>query len=421
MSDRLSSFDRDVSLAELLRAVPRARLEAALNKTLGDAWRIVEANGESVLDSGPNAHALAVDVPLRIDIEVIGRLLAPDARRLHAQVAVAWLEMVLTSAHRYRMAADLHLEAVSADYEALQCKHAALQESEERYRELAGQLEQRVRAQVETIENAQRQLYQSEKMASIGSLAAGMAHEINNPIGFIRSNLNTANTYFEKMNKTLMALREGEPAQAKSIWRQLDIDFVLEDFPGLLAESMTGADRVARIIAHLKAYASIDCTSSASVDLNDAVRAAVDVVTDQLPENIRLETELQPLPRIVCDIGRMNQVLFSLLQNASQAFGPGGGVIRVSSGIVSNEIRLTVNDNGCGITHEILHRIFDPFFTTHDVGKGMGLGLTVSRDIVSAHNGRIEVETAVGAGSAFTVCLPLARASENGMAIEGPR
>lgn len=413
MNNPLSSFDRDIPLAELLRAVPRGRLEAALNKTVGDAWRIVEADGETVLDSGPKATAATIDVPLRIDIEVIGRLLAPEARRVHAQVAAGWLEMVLASAHRYRMAADLHLEAVNADYEALQREHAALQESEERYRELAGQLEQRVRSQVETIENAQRQLYQAEKMASIGSLAAGMAHEINNPIGFIRSNLGTANTYFDKMNKALMALHQEEPEHVKSIWRLHDIEFVLEDFPGLLAESITGADRVTRIIAHLKAYASIDCASSASIDLNDAIRAAVDVIADQLPENIRLETDLQPLRQLACDIGRMNQVLFSLLQNAWQALGPGGGMIRVTSGIVGNEIRITVNDNGCGIKREILHRIFDPFFTTHDVGKGMGLGLTVSRDIVSAHNGRIEVETAVDAGSAFTVCLPLPRATES--------
>lgn len=406
MNSSLAQFDRDIPLPELVRAVPRTRLEAALKRTIGDAWRIVDDDGSLVLESGPNASLATVAVPLRLDIEVIGSLLAPEARKAHAQIAAGWLEMVLVSAHRYRMAADLHLEAVHADYEALQQKHAALQESEARYRELAGELEQRVQAQVATIEQTQRQLYQAEKMASIGSLAAGMAHEINNPIGFIRSNLGSANSYFDTMGKALTALRQANPVAAEAIWRDFDIDFILEDMPGLLAESVSGADRITRIVANLKAYSSIDCVSDSAVDLNEAVRAAAGVIADQLPDNIRLEADLQPLRRVICDIGRMNQVLFSLLQNARQAIGPEGGVIRVASSMSGNEARIAVSDNGCGIGSDVLSRIFDPFFTTRDVGKGMGLGLTVSRDIVAAHNGRIEVETSAGAGSTFTVCIP---------------
>lgn len=400
-------FDRDIPLADLLRAVPRAKLEAALKRTVGDTWRIVDADGTTVLEAGGDAGAATMAVPLRIDFEAVGRLLAPEVRKAHAQVAAAWLEMVLISAYRYRMAADLHLEAVHADYEALQQKHAALQASEARYRELAAQLEQRVQEQVRTIEQAQRQLYQAEKMASIGSLAAGMAHEINNPIGFIRSNLSTAATYSKQMGKALQALRESDPARAQTVWSQFDLDFVLDDFPGLLTESLNGADRITRIVANLKAYSSIDCVSDAAVDLNDAVRAAAGVVADQLPVNIRLDADLGELRPVASDLARMNQVLFSLLQNARQALGGDGGAIRVVSRMDGNEIRIAVSDNGCGIGAEILPRIFDPFFTTRDVGKGMGLGLTVSRDIVSAQGGRIEVDSAAGSGSTFTVCIPV--------------
>lgn len=406
MNHALESFDRDISLAELLRAVPRAKLENVLTRTMGDVWTIADADGTAIFDSGVNTDAARIAIPLRLDIEDIGRLTGPESRRAAAEAAAKWLEMVLASAHRYRMAADLHLEAVNADYAELQRKHAALQESEARYRELSAQLDQRVKAQVGVIERTQRQLYQAEKMASIGTLAAGMAHEINNPTGFIRSNLSTASIYIDKLRKTLQAYRQGDRATADALWQQLDIDFVLEDFSGLLAESVSGADRISRIVTNLKAYSNIDCASAAAADLNEAVRAAVGVVADQLPQNVTLETDLQPLRLIGCDLSRMNQVLFALLQNARQALGTAGGCIRVASRMEGDEIRIAVSDNGCGIKGDVLSRIFDPFFTTHDVGKGMGLGLTVSRDIVNAHNGRIDVKTVVGAGSTFTVCLP---------------
>jgi signal transduction histidine kinase len=305
------------------------------------------------------------------------------------------------------MAADLHLEAVAADHEALQQKHAALQVSESRYRDLAERLDQRVKEQVAIIERTQRQLYQAEKMAAIGSLAAGMAHEINNPIGFIRSNLSTALMYVEKIQKAIDVCIDGASNEAGAALQELDIGFVLEDFPGLLAESVSGADRVARIIASLKAYAGIDCASAALVDMNDAVRAAVSGIADQLHANVVLQLDLQPLPGIACDQSRMSQVMISLIRNAMYAIGENKGTVRVASQSDADEIRIAVSDDGSGIRDDILSRIFDPFFTTHDVGKGMGLGLTVSRDIVTAHGGRIEVETAAGAGSTFTVCLPI--------------
>ncbi|HJW57655.1 MAG TPA: ATP-binding protein [Burkholderiaceae bacterium] len=407
MTDPLARFDRDIELAALLRVMPRSKLATALTRLIGAHWQLTDADGVVALGPGVAAGVAVIATPLRIDIEIIGHLQASDVMCEPVEAAAAWLDMLLASAYRYRMASDLHLEAVHADYEALQRKHAALQESEARYRELSGQLEQRVKAQVEVIERTQRHLYQAEKMASVGSLAAGMAHEINNPIGFMRSNLSTAAGYVEKMHRTLDAFHRGELDEGQALWRTLDIDFVMDDFSGLLAESVSGADRIARIVANLKAYASIDCTDTVPLDLNDTVRMVADVVRGQLPENITLDIDTQPLPRIVCDQSRMNQVLFSLVQNARQALDA-GGLIRIASRAAGNEIRISVSDDGCGIAPNIQDRIFDPFFTTHDVGKGMGLGLTVSRDIVNAHGGRIEVDTAVGRGSIFTIWMPVA-------------
>lgn len=401
----IARFDRDLTLTELLRATPRTKLEKAITSTVGNRWQLVDVHDAVLLGPGIGDAADASAIPIRIDIEVVGKLLVAGATRAQLELATAWIDMAFASAGRYQMAVDLHMEAIHADYEALQHKHAALQESETRYRELSEQLEQRVKDQVAIIERAQRQLYQAEKMASVGSLAAGMAHEINNPIGFIRSNLSTAQTYIDKIEKVLSAFHNGDPG-AKMLWNDLDIGFMLEDFPGLIAESLTGTDRVARIIANLKAYSNIDCIDEIPVDLNDAVRAAMAIATDQFPSTIKFSTDLQPLPKIVCDQSRINQVLFSLMQNARQAM-EGDGTIRIATRCTGGEVRVSVTDTGCGIAPAIVNRIFDPFFTTRDVGKGMGLGLTVSRDVITAHGGRIEVETAVDSGSTFTVCLPV--------------
>ncbi len=412
MTKTLAQFDRDIPLADLLCTLPIRKLESILARTLGARWQILDLDGTSLLGPGIDNTVEVITQPLTVDIEMIGRLAVSHAQREQVEMAAAWLEMLLAGANRYQMAADLHLETVNADYEALQQKHAALQASESRYRDLASQLERRVKAQVDVIERTQRHLYQAEKMASVGSLAAGMAHEINNPLGFIRSNLITAVAYLQKMRAVLNACRHDDAAEVRRLWDQYDIDFVLEDFSGLLSESGSGADRIARIVANLKAYASIDIADAAPIDLNDAVHAVADIVRDRLPQGVVLDLDLQPLPRILCDQRRINQVLFSLVENARQALD-GGGRIRITSRRVNGEVHLSVSDTGRGIAPEILNRIFDPFFTTHDVGKGMGLGLTVSRDIVSAYQGRIDVATAVGAGSTFTVCLPVSSETEH--------
>lgn len=405
MNTAPAPFDREVSLSELLDAKSRNKLDAALTRSLGEHWQVVDADGKSALGNGPQPEGIVTHL-LQLDIEVIGQLQASGVTAEVVAACATWLEMLLASTHRYRMAADLHLEAVSADYEALQRKHEALQQSEARYRGLNAELDQRVREQVGVIEHTQRRLYQVEKMAAVGSLAAGMAHEINNPIGFIRSNLSTAAGYLKKLQQVLTLTRNGKIDEANAAWNTLDLDFILEDFPGLLAESVGGADRIAHIVANLKSFSSIDIADQAPIDLNDCVRAVAGIVRGQLPVQLTLEIDTQPLPHIVCDQSRMNQVLFSLVQNARQALGD-QGTIRIATRAVGAEVQVAVTDNGKGIAPDVLPRIFDPFFTTHDVGKGMGLGLTVSRDVVAAHQGRIEVESTVGEGSRFTVCLPM--------------
>lgn len=405
------AFDREVTLAELLQLVPEDNLQGALSGTVQGAWWLADCSGqvlrqrrgEPVLATVPDG---TVKVPIRCGIDTLGYLHALPPATPQVAMARPWLELVLRDAHLYRMAADVHLHAINADYEALQRKHEALQQSETRYRELSAQLEQRVAAQVTTIENTQRQLYQSEKLASVGSLAAGMAHEINNPIGFLRSNLGTAQGYVEQLREALQAFLRGDTQAATDLCKQNDLPFVLEDFSSLLDESVQGASRVAAIVAKLKTYADIDHDGATPTDINEAICAVASVISPQIPPGVQIELDLQPMPSLACDQGRINQALFSLLENARQAVGTHGS-LRVSTRLEANWVCIGISDNGCGIAPELQSRVFDPFFTTRAVGQGMGLGLSVCRDIVRAHQGSIELQSTLGEGSTFTIRLPV--------------
>lgn len=399
-------FDHEYTLGELLTPVAVARLQKALTATLGDSWQIRDEKGRIMLGKTTPVSTRSASMPLLLDFEKVGTLIADDLTQGEIAAARYWVEMALDAERRYRMVASLHVEAIQADYQALQIKHRALQESEQKFRDLSTQLEHRVEEQVTLIARAQRKLYLTEKMASVGTLAAGMAHEINNPIGFIRSNICTAMEYFNQMAAALSAYHADSVAEAEQLWDQNKIDLILEDFPGLLSESIDGANRISRIIASLMKYASIDYEASGKFDLNEAVRAVANIMGDQVSAGVAIEIDLQALPLIECDRGRINLMLMSIVQNAVQAISESGKV-RIATRLLKNEISITVNDTGCGIPAESLSRIFDPFYTTRDVGKGTGLGLTVCADIASEHGGRIEVKSVVGVGSTFTICLPV--------------
>jgi two-component system NtrC family sensor kinase len=397
------AFDRELSLRELLGALASERLGRHLAALLGD-FRLYDEKKQAVLESGSVA-ADAMTVDIMLDIEPVGCLQgAVNIEMLKA--AADLVAILLQSQMRYHMASRLHEEQVSHDYQRLQQEHAALLKSELKYRTLAAELEARVQEQVEALKTAERQLYQAEKLASVGQLAAGVAHEINNPIGFIRSNLTSASAYVKDISGLRAAMASGDARKIVAAWNKADMEFLLEDFQSLLQESIVGADRVARIVSDLKGFSSIDQGKEERIDLNESIRTVCNVAGNRIQQKAQLVLDLGELPALQCQPGHINDVLLAMLFNATQAVGE-QGEIRISTAVENGDICVRISDNGCGIAQENLSRIFDPFFTTREVGTGIGLGLTVSRDIVRAHGGHIEVESRVGAGTTFTVHLPL--------------
>jgi hemerythrin-like metal-binding protein len=265
----------------------------------------------------------------------------------------------------------------------------------------------------EQLESAHLQLLQAEKMASVGQLAAGVAHEINNPVGFVNSNLSTLGKYIANLLKVIAAYDEADarnggklaPAMAL-VSKEVDLNFLKEDIPGLLRESQSGLSRVSDIVQNLKNFSHVDEANWQQANIELGMDSTLDVVASELKQKVAVVKEYAGVPLVECMASQINQVFMNLLLNAAQAI-ESNGTITISSGSSGDEVWIEVKDSGKGIAPEHLNRIFEPFFTTRPVGKGTGLGLSLAYAIVQKHHGRIEVKSEVGKGSAFRVYLPL--------------
>lgn len=282
---------------------------------------------------------------------------------------------------------------------------------EQANRELAREQEE-LTALLHKVETAQQQLLQSEKMAAIGQLAAGVAHEINNPIGFVNSNLGALKGYTTNLLELVSAYESANPATIAAARQRADLDFVREDLPALLAESQDGLDRVTRIVQDLKNFSRVNQAEQQLADLNAALKSTLNVVRNELKYKAEVILELGDLPPVDCLPAQINQVFMNLLVNAAQAIHEHGKIF-VRSGVEHGQVWFEIEDTGIGIAPEVRQRIFDPFFTTKPVGKGTGLGLSISYDIVvKRHHGRMEVDSEVGRGTRFRIWLPLTQPAE---------
>ncbi|MBI5558116.1 MAG: PAS domain-containing protein [Deltaproteobacteria bacterium] len=265
----------------------------------------------------------------------------------------------------------------------------------------------------EELKLVQTHLIQQEKMASIGQLAAGVAHEINNPIGFIASNLSSLKTYIDRLAEFIvagdqLAAQAGSPGceQLRNLGKKLKIDFITDDARQLISESLDGADRVARIVVGLQSFSRADQSLSTLVNLNEALDATINIAGNEIKHVGTLNREFGEIPLVKCYPQQLNQVFLNLLINAAQAIGEQGH-ITVRTWCDDNRVFVSVSDSGKGIPAEVLPRIFEPFFTTKEVGKGTGLGLSLSYGIVKNHGGEIKVQSEAGKGSTFTVSIPV--------------
>ena len=268
---------------------------------------------------------------------------------------------------------------------------------------------------VDRLASTQEQLLQSEKMASIGQLAAGVAHEINNPIGYVGSNLGTLQDYATALlalvEKYHEALFSEDPAGHREDLLQarqrLDIDYIVGDLPNLLKESREGIERVTKIVQDLKDFSRVGRDQKMQpADLLQGLDSTLNIVWNDLKYKVRLEKHYGNLPPVECLASEINQVFLNLLLNAGQAIEQ-RGTIELASGCDDNEAWISITDSGCGIPPEAMPHLFDPFFTTKPIGRGTGLGLAISYGIVAKHHGRIDVSSRVGQGSTFRVVLPI--------------
>jgi two-component system, NtrC family, sensor kinase len=259
---------------------------------------------------------------------------------------------------------------------------------------------------IQSLKQANAQLVQSEKMAAIGQLAAGVAHEINNPISFVLSNINTLSSYTQDLLRLIDLVQEGAHSSELDLLKSnIDLNLIRDDIQDLLAESMEGISRVRKIIQSLRDFSHKGSDEFAPADLNGAIANSLNLVRNEIKYKARVVEELASLPEVECNISEINQVLVNLLVNAAQAIAS-EGVITVRSGHEGKRVWMEVQDNGCGMDAATLKRVFDPFFTTKPVGAGTGLGLSLSYNIIHKHGGEIRVSSQPGEGTCFHIELP---------------
>ncbi len=333
-------------------------------------------------------------------------------------------DILVSEMNRRRASLKHEVDALQAARDALARHRAELEirvaERTAELRDKVAELEQRREEQArlfQDLETARNQAIQAEKLASIGQLAAGVAHEINNPVGFVLSNFGSLERYVEDMFRVLSAYEAIEPlvpAGAPQL-RVLagtraaaDIDYIKEDMGQLVAQSRDGLDRVRRIVQDLKDFAHAGEAHWQRSDLLRGLESTLNVVRNEVKYKAEIIKRCEPLPDVECVPSQLNQVFMNLLVNAAQAITD-RGTITIACGTHAEEVWIDIEDTGCGMAPEVAGRIFDPFFTTKPVGQGTGLGLSVSYSIIKRHGGRIEVNSAPGRGTRFRVWMPIAQ------------
>jgi two-component system, NtrC family, sensor kinase len=312
----------------------------------------------------------------------------------------------------------------------LQLAHLT-QTLEQHNHRLKQEIEQRIQAEAElsqalrTLEQTQVQMIQTEKMSALGQLVAGVAHEINNPVNFIYGNLGHAHEYIQELLELLSSYRQLCDCSSSALEQRIeaiDLEFLMEDLPKMLASMKVGAERICQIVTSLRTFSRLDEAEMKPVDLHEGIDSTLMLLHSRFkPKPNRAAIEVQKLygnlPLVECYAGHLNQVLMNLLLNAIDAIdarepqsgdAPPANLIRISTEVVDEQIVIRVADNGCGIPEAVLPRIFDPFFTTKPVGKGVGLGLSICYQIVvEQHGGELACSSIPQQETEFVISIPV--------------
>jgi len=240
---------------------------------------------------------------------------------------------------------------------------------------------------------------------------AGVAHELNNPISFVYGNMNILREYVDAIRGVLLAYREARLEdeardRMEQRWRDSDLDFILEDLESLIEGCREGALRTRQIVTDLRTFSRLDEAERKAIDIHQSIRSTLTLLSKQFGDRVRVHTEFGDLPEVECYAGQINQVFMNLLANAGQALESGGDIRVRTRRVDPDTVEIQVEDNGCGMSRDVLDKIFDPFFTTKPVGSGTGLGLSITYGIIQRHGGNITVESQPGQGTCFTVRLP---------------
>src|SRR5262245_11996512 len=363
----------------------RRRLAAGRTATAFDPPELYDdADTHAAVEQALDALGGEIAVPLQLGQDLTGALVA-GRKRSGLFFTAGDAEFLRAVAHQTAIAL-----ANAQSYEALVALNAQL---EERVRERTAALERANRELTDALselKTAEVQLVQSEKMASLGRLVAGVAHEINNPVSFIAGNV-------APLRRRLAQAAGLAPPEARRVLQEAE---EIADIMG------RGAERTAAIVKDLRSFSRLGEAVRKPLDLLDGLETSLRLLGSRWRDRITIHRDLNPLPLIEGDPGQLNQVLLNLLANACDAI-PERGNIWLESAVVDDQVVLTIRDDGVGMSSAVRERIFEPFFTTKDVGSGTGLGLAISHSVIEAQGGRIEVESAPGAGATFRLILPI--------------
>ncbi|HYB42652.1 MAG TPA: ATP-binding protein [Candidatus Methylomirabilis sp.] len=402
-------------------ASPLDRVEFPLDTDVSVSGRVARTGLPAIVDdveatSEPvhlaTARALGVRslvaVPLRVKERIFGVLNVVASER--ARFAPADVEMLSAVANHVALAVDRA--------ESFQTIGDLTRGLEDKVRVRTEQLRtanEELQTAYRDLQRTQMQLIQREKMASVGQLVAGVAHELNNPIGFVFSNVGTLEDFVKRLRAMLdvyrgAALPEAETARVEEQWRALKVDYALKYLDSMIQGIREGAERSRKIVRDLRVFARGQDEVWQTVDLHEEIESSLTLLNHLLKDRVTVERRFGALPAVECIRSQIDQVFLNLLANAGQAIR-GEGTIIIETRAEDGAAVVAIADTGPGIPADVLGKVFDPFFTTKPVGEGTGLGLSISYEIVKKHGGELRAESPAGGGARFTLRLPLARAA----------